>query len=144
MKWLRYRVEHGDAGAQLDRVQALQKGEGMPADSTQSLRWYMKSAEVGEVQAQLYLAREMLADARPAAIVAEGRRWLDAAIAQDSVEGMLLLGAIMLHGRDGVPVGKAPSLAWIHRAAENWYAPAMHVLGQTGNASWRGRRGQYQ
>src|SRR3546814_9458210 len=65
-KWLRYRVEHGDAGAQLDLVQALQKGEGMPADSTQSLRWYMKSAEVGEVQAQLYLAREMLAAARPA------------------------------------------------------------------------------
>src|SRR3546814_14921395 len=76
-KWLRYRVEHGDAGAQLDLVQALQKGEGMPADSTQSLRWYMKSAEVGEVQAPLYLTREMLADARPAAIVAEVRRGLD-------------------------------------------------------------------
>src|SRR3546814_11353538 len=63
------------------------------------------------------------------AIVAEGRRWLDAAIAQDSVEGMLLLGALMLHGRDGVPVDNAQSLAWIHRAAENWYAPAMNELG---------------
>src|SRR3546814_17555641 len=42
---------------------------------------------------------------------------------------MLLLGALMLHGRDGVPVDNAQSLAWIHRAAENWYAPAMNELG---------------
>src|SRR3546814_13520080 len=93
-KWLRYRVEHGDAGAQLDLVQALQKGEGMPDDATQSLRWHMTSAVFGEVQAQRYLAREMLADARPAALVAKGRGALDGANAQDQVCGSHTIGAL--------------------------------------------------
>src|SRR3546814_11128768 len=44
-KWLRYRVEHGAAGAQLALVPALQKGDSMQADSTPALRWYIKSAE---------------------------------------------------------------------------------------------------
>src|SRR3546814_19901350 len=99
----------------------------------------MEVAKLCDGKAQLYLAREMLADARPAAIVAEGRRWLDAAIAQDSVEGMLLLGALMRHGRDGVPVDHAPSLAGIHRAAENRYTPALNELGQHFHAGATGR-----
>ena len=58
-KWYRLfsaeRAERGDAGAQYNLGVRYDKGQGVPQDSKEAVKWYRLSAEQGNVDAQFNL-----------------------------------------------------------------------------------------
>jgi hypothetical protein len=95
-------------------------------------------AEHGDAQAQLKLANAYLANSRPVS----ARRWYEAAAEQNSAEGQIQLGSLLLTGRrstlpeQSLVADPNAAIAWIHAASTNGHKGAWRSLArclQTGS-----------
>ncbi len=105
---LRLAAEQGDADAQYELGRMYNKGEGVPPDGQEAVRWLQLAAEQGNADAQLILG---LADAG-----GEAARWYRLAAEQGNANAQAVLGAMYVTG-EGVPQDYVQSHKWLNLAA---------------------------
>ena len=110
----RQAAESGDARSQFILGALYERGLGVPADYAEASRWYRKSAEQGDHDAQMFLAgplRFKLEDD------AEAAHWYRLAAERGDIEAQLTIGYLYERG-DGVLQDYAEAVAWYRIAAE--------------------------
>ena len=117
---LRLAAEQGDADAQYELGRRYNKGEGVPPDGQETVRWLQLAAEQGHADAQLILG---LADAG-----GEAARWYRLAAEQGNADAQLILGTMYANG-EGVPQDYGEAARWYRLAAEQGNADAQLILG---------------
>lgn len=105
------------------------KGQGVPADDGNALRWYREAAEMGDAAAQYQVGR-FLAQGRagprdPEAAV----DWFERAAKRGHAQAQLALGQALLQGK-GVPQQRLQGRNWLLRAARQGLAKAQWQLGR--------------
>ena len=105
---LRLAAEQGDPDAQYELGRMYNKGEGVPPDGQEAVRWLQLAAEQGNADAQLILG---LADAG-----GEAARWYRLAAEQGNANAQAVLGAMYVTG-EGVPQDYVQSHKWLNLAA---------------------------
>ncbi len=114
-------------------------GLGVPADLPRARYWYRRAAEGGDGPAQLWLARELLAQGR----MQRAAYWLGQAAAQGEVEAQYELALFYEAGR-GVPASPSLAQAWMERAARAGLAAAQLRLGGYLLDGYAGRQDYYE
>ena len=100
-------AEGGLPEAQLNLGLLYEKGQGVPQDYAEALKWYRKAAEQGNAKAL---------------------KWYRKAAEQGNAEAQFNLG-LMYDERLGVPQDYAEAVKWYRRAAEQGFAEAQTNLG---------------
>jgi TPR repeat protein len=109
-------AERGHAGAQSNLGVTYDRGEGVPQDYAEALRWYRKAAEQGHADAQFnlgfmyYESRGALQD------YAEALRWYRKAAEQGHARAQFNVGAIYENG-EGAPQDYVQAHMWLDLAA---------------------------
>ncbi len=120
---LRARAEQGDAKAQYSLGDMYRDGKGVTKDSAEAVKWYRKSADQGNVEAQVrlgFLSKDS----------AEQVKWLRMAADQGDVLTQCFLGSMYANALvDGVVKDSAEAVKWYRRAADQGYANAQVNLG---------------
>ena len=88
-------AEQGDIEAQFDLGLMYDRGEGMPEDDAEAVRWYHRAAEQGHVRAQ-YMLGGMYTNAQN---YAEAARWWRQAAEQGHATAQVFLGDMYANGR---------------------------------------------
>ena len=100
-------AEEGIPEAQFNLGLMYEKGQGVPQDYAEALKWYRKAAEQGNAKAV---------------------KWYRNAAEQGNAEAQFTLGR-MYDERLGVPQDFAEAVKWYRRAAEQGFAEAQTSLG---------------
>jgi TPR repeat protein len=119
---LRKKAEAGDADAQHELAIIYGRGEGVPKDVSEYLKWYGKTIEQGDAEAQFNLGMMYGTDS------AESVKWFRKAAEQGYAAAQNYLGAMYAQGMD-VPKDDAESFKWFRMAAEQGDASAQTMLG---------------
>lgn len=77
---LRRRADEGDPGAQFDLASAYQRGDGVPADVVEAVKWYRKAAEQGHADAQCRLGVLLSRGGGVSADYVEAYKWCGIAL----------------------------------------------------------------
>jgi len=110
------KAEAGNASAQFNLGLMYAKGEGVPKDDAEALRWYRKAADQGNALAQSNLG-VMYANGRGVPKDdAEALRWYRKAADQGNAPAQSSLGVMYAIG-EGVPKDDAEAYAWYNLAA---------------------------
>ena len=112
----RNHAARGDAQAQLILGDMYAKGEGVPEDDTEAVRWYRLAAEQGDVSAQLSLGFMYDKGEGVAEDDAEAMRWFRLAAEQGYAPAQSAVGFMYVHG-EGVPEDAVTAYAWFSIAA---------------------------
>jgi hypothetical protein len=105
---LRKKAEAGDSEAQRELSIIYGRGEGVPKDVSESLKWYGKTIEQGDAEAQFNLGRmysNLTTD------YAEAVKWYRMAAEQGYVDAQSYLGLMYARGMN-VPKDDAESFKW--------------------------------
>ena len=120
---LRARAEQGDAKAQYLLGDMYRDGKGVTKDSAEAVKWYRKSADQGNVEAQVrvgFLSKDS----------AEQVKWLRMAADQGDVLTQCFLGSMYANALvDGVVKDSAEAVKWYRKAADQGNANAQWNLG---------------
>jgi TPR repeat protein len=122
------RAGQGEANAQYSLGNRYRKGEGVPQDDAESVRWFRKAADQGDAQAQYalgYMYREGKGVSRDDA---EAVRWSLRAAEQGDAPAQYALGFMYYKGR-GVQQDYAEAARWYRKAADQGYPMAQSELG---------------
>ncbi len=119
---LRKKAEAGDSAAQRELAIIYGRGEGVPKDVSESLKWLGKSIEQGDAEAQFNLGMMYGTDS------AESVKWFRKAAEQGYAVAQSYLGAMYAQGMD-VPKDDAESFKWFRMAAEQGDASAQTMIG---------------
>jgi len=122
---LRKKAEAGDSEAQRELSIIYARGEGVPEDFTESLKWLGKSIEQGDAAAQFNLGRMYSNLTKDSA---EALKWYRKAAEQGYVDAQSYLGVMYGQGRR-VPKDDAESFKWFRMAAEQGRVSAQTMLG---------------
>lgn len=121
-------AEQGHAPAQHNLGVMYARGQGVPQDFREALKWYRKAAEQGLAQSQYRLGMVygwghlgVAIDRR------ESAKWLRQAAEQGHAEAQLFLGSAYDLGR-GVPEDDREAAMWFRKAAEQGHAKAQYSL----------------
>ncbi len=116
--------------------QMYEKGDVLPKNSAEVLRWYRKAADAGSPQAAVKVSSLLLASGRVLTPeqYAEIRERCEAAAKRDYSPGAYCL-ALMYRGGIGISKDDAEGMKWLSRAAELGHSKAALKLGE---AYWRG------
>jgi uncharacterized protein len=122
---LRAKAEKGDANAQVNLGVRFLKGEGVPQDHAEAVKWFHKAAEQGNVGAQhnlgvIYFQGEEYI---------KGMNWYLKAANKGFVASQLNL-AMCYHKGEVVPQDHAEAVKWFRIAAEQGNAEAQYALGR--------------
>jgi TPR repeat protein len=123
---LRKKAEAGDSEAQRELSIIYGRGEGVPKDVSESLKWYGKTIEQGDAEAQFNLGRmysNLTTD------YAEAVKWYRMAAEQGYVDAQSYLGLMYARGMN-VPKDDAESFKWFRMAAEQGDFIALGRLGR--------------
>lgn len=121
-------AEAGDAKAQYNLGLMYNRGEGVPQDTQQAIRWYRQSAENGFVEAQYALGVIYFKNELVPFDYAESIRWYRMAAAQGHARSQLNLGVAYLRG-EAVPQSYDEALKWYRLAAAQQESDAQYGLG---------------
>ena len=103
------------------------KGEELPKDEKEAIRWWRMSASNGDVDAQIALAVTLLSGREASLDAVEGRHWCDELEKKHDPRGAYCLGYIAQKG-----LGEAMDLPrarrYYSKASEGHYLPAMRLL----------------
>jgi len=122
------RAEKGDASAQFDLGVMYIKGDGVPKDSTEAVKWYRKAAEQGDAVAQLELGVAYANGFGVPKDSIEAVRWYRMAAEQGHAAAQHNLSINYAIGV-GVAKDSVEAVAWSRKAAEQGYAAAYWILG---------------
>jgi hypothetical protein len=128
MRVIRVRAESGKADAQFSLGNSYRKGEGVPQDDAESVRWFRQAAEHGSAMAQYALGFMYYKGQGVPRDSAEGARWSRQAADQGYAMAQYTLGVMYYKGQ-GVPQDYAEAVRWYRQAAEQGYAMAQSELG---------------
>jgi len=125
---LLHRAEQGNVGAQLALGLMYARGEGVPQDDTEAVRWYRKAADQGDANAQFNLGVLYFKGQGVPENDAEAVNWFRKAAEQGNANAQTFLGAMYYQGQ-GVPQNDAEAVNWFRKAAEQGNANAQTFLG---------------
>lgn len=125
---LTQRAAQGEAQAQLQLGLLYAKGQGVPQDYAEALKWYRLAAAQGNAEAQFSLGVLYAKGEGVAPDGAEAAKWYHLAAAQGNAEAELNLGLLSATGQ-GVPQDDAEALKWFRLAAGQGNAGAQFNLG---------------
>lgn len=131
MQRLLAKAETGDASAQYAVGNAYHLGLGVPKSLPLAMRWYLKAAAQGHVDAQVNLGIVFVHDLGAAGGTrnpVQARYWFKRAAELGDAQAMAYLARIYLEG-DGVPPNPARACDWLQRAGEQGYVDAYNELG---------------
>jgi uncharacterized protein len=111
------------------------KGEEIPRDTAETLKWYRKAADTGDVEASVKLASLLVfKQIGTAQDYAEAYQRCDNAAKRKFAPAAFCVGFLYQHGF-GVAKDSAKAVNWFNKAAELGQAQAMLELGK---AYWKG------
>jgi TPR repeat protein len=125
---LRQAAEGGDAAAQYRLGRMYFRGEGVPKDDAEAIRWSRKAAEQGYAAAQRNLGVAYAKGQGVPKDEAEAVRWYRKAAEQGDARAQVNIGWAYASGR-GVAKDEREAVRWYRRAAEQGYAAAQLNLG---------------
>jgi TPR repeat protein len=128
IKTLRLEAERGDAVAQFNLGISYAKGEGLPKDPAEAVKWCRKAAEQGYAKAQFNLGVCYSSGLGVPKDAAEAVKWYRKAAEQGYVDAQYNMGVCYYKG-EGVAKNDVEAVMWFRNAAEQGYAKAQYNLG---------------
>ena len=125
---LRLAAEQGDADAQYELGRMYNKGEGVPPDGQEAVRWLQLAAEQGNANAQNKLGVMYANGEGVSQDYQEAGRWFRLAAEQGNALAQNNLGRMYNKG-EGMPQNYGEAARWYRLAAEQGNANAQAVLG---------------
>ena len=121
-------AEGGNPEAQFNLGVAYGKGEGVPKDYAESMKWYRMAAEQGLAEAQCNIGIAYETGQGVPQDYAESMKWYRKAAEQGLAEAQYNLGVAYYNGQ-GVSKDYVESMKWFRMAAEQGHAAAQCILG---------------
>ena len=121
----RKKAESGDATAQFNLGVMYAKGEGVPKDDAEAVKWYRMAADQGLAEAQFNLGN--MYNNGVAKHYAEAMRWYRLAADQGLATAQFNLGLMHANGR-GVPKDLVQAHAWLNIAGASGLEEAKKTL----------------
>ena len=118
----------GDAIALCNLGYRYEKGNGVPQDYTEALKWYRRAAKQGQASAQCNLGQMYYHGKGVRTNLPEALKWFLKAANQDDASAQYNLGIIYDFG-EGVKTDHAESLNWFLKAGNHGLAEAQYDLG---------------
>ena len=125
---LKQRATQGEARAQRQLGLRYARGEGIPLDYAEALKWFRLAAAQGDAEAQFSLGVLYAKGEGVAEDGAEALKWYHLAAAQGNAEAELNLGLLYATG-EGVSQNVTEALKWFRLAAGHGNAGAQFNLG---------------
>lgn len=125
---LRKQAEAGGVEAQFNLGHLYLSGQGVPEDSREAFKWFLKAAEQGEVASQYNVGVLYYKGQGVPQDFAEAVKWHRKAAEQGYAMAQFQLGNMFSTGR-GVPQDYAEGVKWYRKAAEQGHVKALRVLG---------------
>ena len=129
MASVKAKANSGDPRAQSELGAAYLRGEGMPANNAEAIKWFRKAAEQGDAVAQDWLGQIFAMGYGVPVDNLEAEKWLRRAAEQGDALGQFGLAAMYSEGK-GVSKDEAEAFKWLSKAADQGFAPAQFGLGQ--------------
>ncbi|MGA2228825.1 MAG: tetratricopeptide repeat protein [Syntrophobacteraceae bacterium] len=107
----------GDAEAQYYLGRMYDRGQGVPEDHAEAMRWYRKAANQGLPQAEFNLGLMYAKGQAVAKDNAEALKWLRKSGEQGYAEAQSLLGVMYYLGQ-GVAKNDVEGIKWLNKSAE--------------------------
>lgn len=128
-KWFSSALKHGDGGRSLNGM-ALTYDDGPQSgrDYAEALRWYLRAADAGDVDAQYNICRITSQGLGVPADYSEALKWCSKAADSGDEFGQLGMGLIYENGT-GVPQDFAKAAEWYRKSAEQGNPAAQLSLG---------------
>jgi TPR repeat protein len=130
-KWMRRAAEQQFAPAQLELGRMYKNGEGVPEDLSEAHRWYIRAAESGGENYQLFLGASYFAGSDSYGISiddTQALKWLRRASEKGTPAAFFLLGAMVDAGR-GIARDLLKAIRLYETAAHEGVAEAQASLG---------------
>lgn len=124
----RLRAEQGDAESQFRLGWMYSKGQGVPKDYVEAVRWYRKSAEQGYAKAEYNLSDLYREGKGVPQDYAQAERWCRKAAEQGDPKAEDGVGFMYFQG-EGIAQDYSEAAHWYRKSAEQGYAPAQYDLG---------------
>ena len=121
-------AEQGSSKAQNNLGIMYDKGQGVPQDYTEAVKWYLKAAKKGNARAQTNLGLMYYKGRGVPQDYAEAAKWYRKAADQGRVDAQFALGGIYFGG-EGVPQDYAEAARCFRKAADQGFPPAQVFLG---------------
>jgi TPR repeat protein len=122
------KADKGDAIAQCNLGYRYEKGNGVPQDYTEAIKWYRRAAKQGQASAQCNLGQMYYHGKGVRTNLPEALKWFLKAANQDDASAQYNLGIIYDFG-EGVKTNHAESLNWFLKAGNHGLAEAQYDLG---------------
>lgn len=123
---IKVKAEAGDAEAEWKLGDCYFLGKGVVKDVMEAEKWYRKSAEQGNAQAQCQLGAIYL-DKKD---YTESMKWSLKAAEQGSAFAQMCVGAMYSKGLGGVKANWVEAAKWMRRSADQGLGEAQGVLGE--------------
>jgi TPR repeat protein len=124
----RARADQGDAKAQYSLGVIYARGQGVPQDHAEAVRWYRKAADQGYAKAQFNLAFMYYQGKGVPQDYTQAVRWYRRAADRGDAIAQYYLGSSYAQGQ-GVSQDYAEAVRWYRKGAELGYANAQYGLG---------------
>jgi TPR repeat protein len=125
---LRNKAEKGDIDAQINLGRLYVRGEGVPKDEAEAVKWFRKAAYQGNDRGELFLGIMYYNGLGVPKDEAEAVKWYRKAAEQGNADAQYTLGFVYSQGQ-GVAKDETESLKWHLKAAEQGNADAQCNLG---------------
>jgi TPR repeat protein len=121
-------ARQGDANAQYSLGNMYRKGQGVPQDHAQAVRWFREAAGQGDTKAQFNLAFMYAHGQGVPQDYAEAVHWARQAAEQGYAKAQYILGVSYGRG-NGVPQDYTEAVRWYRKAADQGDAYGQYGLG---------------
>ena len=129
IKWMKKSaIEANNALAQNSLGAMYDKGEDVPENNAEAVKWYRKAADQGNAVAQSNLGHKYLTGEGVPENHTEAVKWFRKAADQGFADAQISLGAMYYFG-EGVPENNAEAVKWFRKAADQGDADAQFNLG---------------
>ena len=125
---IRARANKGDAQAQIYLGVMYEKGQSVPRNYQEALKWYRNAAAQGYAMAQYNMGVMYMYGKGVPQDDVQAVAWYRKAAEQGYAPGQYNLGAMYMNGR-GVPQSDTEAVAWYRKAAAQGNAPGQTNLG---------------
>ncbi len=118
----------GDPNAQFKVGDIYYRGQGIPKDYQEAIKWYQKAAENGNVEAQYILAWMYYKGKDVPQDYNQAVKWFLEAAEEGNTLAQFHLAGMYEVGR-GVPQNKQQAVMWYQKAAKQGYSEAQYCCG---------------
>ncbi len=126
--WLRRAADAGDVDARRLLGHAYMYGRGVAEDRSQGLAWFRLAAEQGDIDAADRLVFHLRMSRDPSER-AQATPWIVRGAEAGRPESMFALSSLYLFGDGGMSRDAPQGVAWLTKAADLGYSPALVELG---------------